>query len=160
VWPRNGGDAKPWELLLFLASQPLEGVSKDAVISALWPHEETVEDLAHRLRQLRFRLRRQLQQVPGGPQNDGISLDRRVLRIDPGIMHSDAQEFLTLVRSVRINPGDDAIQRLEQARALYVGDLLTGPDVRRYAWLDERDDSGVSIHSVRTFLRFGRVARA
>jgi two-component SAPR family response regulator len=104
-----------------------------------------VEDLAHRLRQLRFRLRRQLQHVPGGPQADGISLDRRMLRMDPGIMHSDAQEFLGLVRSVRVNPGDDAIERLEQARALYVGDLLTGPDVRRYAWLDERDDSGVTL---------------
>ncbi len=145
VWPRNGGDAKPWELLLFLASQPLEGVSKNAVIAALWPQEEQVEDLAHRLRQLRFRLRRQLQQVPGSPEVDGISLDRRMLRMDPGIMHSDAQEFLALVRSVRVNPGDDAIERLEQARALYVGDLLTGPDVRRYAWLDERDDSGVTL---------------
>jgi nucleoid-associated protein YgaU/two-component SAPR family response regulator len=145
VWPRNGGDAKPWELLLFLASQPIEGVSKSAVISALWPREEMVEDLAHRLRQLRFRLRRQLQQVPGSPQVDGISLDRRMLRVDPGIMHSDAQEFLALVHSVRVNPGGDAIERLEQARALYVGDLLTGPDVRRYAWLDERDDSGVTL---------------
>jgi two-component SAPR family response regulator len=145
VWPRNGGDAKPWELLLFLASQPVEGVSKDAVIAALWPQEAMVEDLAHRLRQLRFRLRRQLQQVLGGPQVDGISLDRRMLRMDPGVVHSDAQEFLALVRSVRVNPGDGAIQRLEQARALYVGDLLTGPDVRRYAWLDERDDSGVTL---------------
>jgi len=65
--------------------------------------------------------------------------------MDPGIMHSDAREFLSLVHSVRINPGGDAIKRLEQARALYVGDLLTGPDVRRYAWLDERDDSGVTM---------------
>jgi DNA-binding SARP family transcriptional activator len=145
VWPRTGGDAKPWELLLFLASQPAEGVSKESVVGALWPGEEMVDDLAHRLRQLRFRLRRQLQQVPGAPQVDGICLDRRGLRMDPGIMHSDAQEFLALVRSVRVKPGDDAIDRLEQARALYVGDLLTGPDVRRYAWLDERDESGVTL---------------
>jgi two-component SAPR family response regulator len=60
-------------------------------------------------------------------------------------VHSDAQEFLALVRSIRINPGGDAIDRLERARALYVGDLLTGPDVRRYAWLDERDNSGVTL---------------
>jgi two-component SAPR family response regulator len=145
VWPRNGGDAKPWELLLFLASQPRDGVSKEAVIAALWPQEEVVEDLPHRLRQLRLRLRRHLQQVPGGPRAEGITLDRRMLRIDPGVMHSDAQEFLALVRSVRINPGTDAIERLEKARELYVGDLLTGPDVRRYAWIDERDDSGVTL---------------
>ena len=41
--------------------------------------------------------------------------------------------------------GVDAIEDLERARALYVGDLLTGPDVRRYAWLDERDGSGVTL---------------
>jgi two-component SAPR family response regulator len=145
VWPRGGGDAKPWELLLFLASQPAEGVTRDALATALWPQDELVEDVAHRLRQLRFRLRRQFQHIQAGPQADGICLDRRLLRMDPGLVHSDAQEFLTLVRSVRINPGDDAIDRLEQARALYVGDLLTGPDVRRYAWLDERDDSGVTL---------------
>jgi two-component SAPR family response regulator len=111
----------------------------------LWPQDEIIENLGHRLRQLRFRLRRQLQQVPGAPSDDGISLNRRTLRTDPELVYSDAQEFLALVRSVRINPGEDSIDRLEQARALYVGDLLTGPDVRRYAWLDERDDSGVTL---------------
>lgn len=145
VWPRNGGDAKPWELLLFMASQPEEGVSKDALVKSLWPREDQVEDLGHRLRQLRFRLRRQLQQIPGGPESDGIYSERHMLRMDPGIMHSDVQEFLSLVHSVRVNPGDDAIERLEKARSLYIGDLLTGPDVRRYAWLDERDDSGVTM---------------
>ena len=33
----------------------------------------------------------------------------------------------------------------EQARALFTGDLLEGPDVRRYAWVDERDASGVTL---------------
>ncbi|MBV9578102.1 MAG: LysM peptidoglycan-binding domain-containing protein [Chloroflexi bacterium] len=145
IWPRTGGDAKPWELLLFLASQPADGVQRDALVNALWPQDETVEDIAHRLRQLRFRLRRQFHQVAGGPEVDGICLERRVLRVDPEIVHSDAHEFLELLHSVRINPDDTAIQRLEHARALYVGDLLTGPDVRRYAWLDERDDSGVTL---------------
>jgi nucleoid-associated protein YgaU/two-component SAPR family response regulator len=145
VWPSGAGDAKPWELLLFVASQPADGVSREALVNALWPQDELVEDIAHRLRQLRFRLRRQFQRVPGGPHADGICLDRRVLRVDPGLVHSDAQEFLALVRSIRINPGGDAIDRLERARALYVGDLLTGPDVRRYAWLDERDNSGVTL---------------
>jgi two-component SAPR family response regulator len=145
VWPRSGGDAKPWELLLFLAAAPVEGVTKDRLVNSLWPQDELVEDLGHRLRQLRFRLRRQLQQLPGAPQVDGIYLERHMLRMDPGLVHSDAQEFQSLVHSVRVNPGEDAIERLEQARALYVGDLLTGPDVRRYAWLDERDDSGVTL---------------
>ena len=144
VWPHGGGDAKPWELLLFLAVQPAEGVSKDTVRNALWPGDE-VDDLAHRVRQLRFRLRRQLQQIPGGPQVDGICLDRRAVRIDPGLVHSDAQEFLELLHAAKSRLGADAIVHLERARALYVGDLLTGPDVRRYAWLDERDGSGVTL---------------
>ncbi len=33
----------------------------------------------------------------------------------------------------------------EQARALFAGDLFEGPDARRYAWVDERDDSGVTL---------------
>ena len=40
-------------------------------------------------------------------------------------------------RRRKLSPGVDAIAPLERARALYVGDLLTGPDVRRYAWLDD-----------------------
>jgi two-component SAPR family response regulator len=61
------------------------------------------------------------------------------------VIHSDATEFLELVRSARVMPGPDAIGRLEQARALYLGDLLEGPDARRYAWVDERDLSGVTL---------------
>jgi two-component SAPR family response regulator len=145
VWPRSAGDAKPWELLLYLASQPSEGISRAAVVEALWPDDEVEDDGAHRFRQLRYRLRRQLAAVPGASDVDGVCLDRRQLRLDPGVIHSDAQEFLEHVRIARVNPGPDTIERLERARALYVGDLLEGPDVRRYAWIDERDDSGVTL---------------
>ena len=106
------------------------------------------DDANHRFRQLRYRLRRQLQQVPNAPSSDGICLNRRGFRLDPAIVYSDAQEFLTLVRDARVHAdpsGPDAITRLERARALYLSDLLDGPDARRYAWLDERDDSGVTL---------------
>ena len=33
----------------------------------------------------------------------------------------------------------------EQARAVFTGDLLESPDARRYAWVDERDSSGVTL---------------
>jgi DNA-binding SARP family transcriptional activator len=146
VWPRGGGDAKPWELLLFLACQPAEGASRDAVVQAIWPDSEPAEDIPHRFRQLRYRLRRHLQEVPGAPDTDGIYLDKRGLRLDPGLVYSDACEFLTRVRTARISSNSaDMIEPFEQARALYVGDLLDGPDARRYAWLDERDDSGVTL---------------
>jgi DNA-binding SARP family transcriptional activator len=145
VWPRQtGGDAKPWEFLLYLACQPAEGVSRDQAVEALWPDDD-VNDAAHRFRQLRYRLRRLLVDVPGAPPTDGVCLEHGTMRLDPGITYSDAQEFLTLVRSVRVSPGPDVIKRLERARALYEGDLLAGPDARRYAWIHERDESGVTI---------------
>jgi len=154
VWPRGGGDAKPWELLLFLACQPADGASREAVVQAIWPDTERAEGLPHRFRQLRYRLRRQLQDVPDAPEDDGIHLNRRGLCLDPDIIYSDACEFLRLVRTARLCTNSaDMIEPFEQARALYIGDLLDGADTRRYAWVDERDDSGVTLreHFRRTF---------
>jgi DNA-binding SARP family transcriptional activator len=146
VWPRRpGGEAKPWEFLLYLACQPAEGVSSEDTVEALWPEDEDASDAAHRFRQLRYRLRHQLATVPGAPATDGICLDRGTLRLDPALVSSDAQEFLGLMRSARISPGPGAISHLERARDLYQGDLLEGPDAHRYAWVDERDDSGVTL---------------
>jgi DNA-binding SARP family transcriptional activator len=146
VWPRmTGGDAKPWELLLYVACQPVEGVSSEDAVEALWPEDESAVDPPHRFRQLRYRLRRALSGARGAPDADGICLERGVLRLDPGVVYSDAQEFLTVVRGARITPGAAAIEYLERARELYLGDLLQGPDAKRYAWVDERDPSGVTL---------------
>jgi DNA-binding SARP family transcriptional activator len=147
VWPRvAGGEVKPWEFLLYLACQPADGVSSEDAVAALWPEDEEAENAPHRFRQLRYRLRHMLLDVPGAPETDGICLDRRgILRLDPGLVRSDAQEFLELVRKARISAGVGAIPHLEGARALYMGDLLDGRDARRYTWLDERDDSGVTL---------------
>ncbi|TME35998.1 MAG: LysM peptidoglycan-binding domain-containing protein [Chloroflexi bacterium] len=146
VWPRlPGGEAKPWELLLYLACQPAEGVSSQDAVEALWPEDDSAVDPPHRFRQLRYRLRRALSELPGAPEAEGICFDRGVLRLDPAVVYSDAQEFLSLARSARITPGVAATDFLERARALYAGDLLQGPDAKRYAWVDERDPSGVTL---------------
>jgi DNA-binding SARP family transcriptional activator/nucleoid-associated protein YgaU len=147
VWPRGSGDAKPWELMLFLACQPSEGVSRDAVVEAMWPEDDSmVEGAPHRFRQLRYRLRRQLQEVPHAPQSDGVCFDRRNLRLDSEVACSDAHEFLNLVRAARLSPeSTEVITCLERAREVYTGDLLEGPDARRYAWVDERGESGVTL---------------
>lgn len=145
IWPGSGGDAKPWELLLYLACQPAEGVPRQAVMRALWRDKYPGEQDAHRLRQLRYRLRRQLQQVTGAPDKDGICHERHRLRLDPGLIRSDAQKFDALVRSARSNHAPDAIEQLRQARTLYTDDLLQGYGARRYAWIDERDGSGVTL---------------
>src|SRR5207245_6991775 len=58
VWPRpSSGEVKPWELLLYLACQPAEGVSIDEAVEALWPEDDESDDPPHRFRQLRYRLR-------------------------------------------------------------------------------------------------------
>ena len=146
VWPRlPGGEAKPWELLLYLACQPAEGVSSQDAVEALWPEDDSAVDPPHRFRQLRYRLRRALSELPGAPEAEGICFDRGVLRLDPAVVYSDAQKFLSLARSARITPGVAATDFLERARALYAGDLLQGPDAKRYAWVDERDPSGVTL---------------
>jgi DNA-binding SARP family transcriptional activator len=146
VWPRaGGGDAKPWELLLFAASQPADGVARRTVEEALWPGDEQPEDATHRYRQLRYRLRKTLAAVPGGPPTDGICLDQYSLRLDPAVVSSDAHEFLTLARAARLSEPREAIEQLERARGLYAGDLMDGPGARRYAWVEERDNSGVTL---------------
>ena len=146
VWPKlAGGDVKPWEFLLYLAAQPREGVAREDAVEALWPDDDEPDNAAHRFRQLRYRLRRAFNVVTGAPDTDGICLDRGTLRLDPAVVYSDAQEFLEIVRAVRTNAGSDAIARLERARALYTADLLDGPHARRYAWVDERDHSGVTL---------------
>jgi two-component SAPR family response regulator len=148
VWPRQPtGDAKPWELLLYLACQPAEGVARDRIVAALWPDDDLEADAPHRFRQLRYRLRGVLSTVPGAPATDGITIGRGgPLRLDPAIIYSDAQEFLQLLRTARLTPEPLAsIRCLERARALYTGDLFDGPDLRRYAWASERDESGVTL---------------
>ncbi len=146
VWPKgSGGEAKPWEFLLYLACQPAEGVSLDQTVEALWPEDDEADNAPHRFRQLRYRLRQRLNTVPGAPETDGICLENGTLQLDPGLVHSDAQDFLTLARSARITPGPSAVPLCEQARALFTGDLLDGPDARRYGWVDERDSSGVTL---------------
>jgi DNA-binding SARP family transcriptional activator len=146
IWPRSpAGEAKPWEFLLYVATQPAEGVTSDQAVEALWPGDELALDAPHRFRQLRYRLRHVLARIDGAPSTDGICLERGTLKLDPTIIHSDAQEFLGLVRTARLDPGPGAIQYLERARSLYAGDLLEGPDAHRYAWLDERGVSGVTL---------------
>jgi len=146
VWPRmSRGDAKPWEMLLFLACHSIEGVAREPAIQALWP-DDAGFDVTHRVRQMRYRLRGVFAKVAGAPEEDGICTERNgAFFLDRNVIYSDAQEFLELTRMARILSNAHSIPLLERARALYTADLLRGPDARRYAWADERDDSGVTL---------------
>jgi DNA-binding SARP family transcriptional activator len=132
--------------LLFIACQPSEGVSREAVLEAIWPDDSGDADVAHRVRQLRYRLRIALENAPGKPDRDPIWLVRGgAVRLDPTIARSDVQVFLDGLRSARISTGHAAIASYEQVRALYTGDLLDGPDAHRYSWLVERGADGVTL---------------
>jgi two-component SAPR family response regulator len=146
LWPRrNGGEAKPWELLLYLCCQPAEGVFSTTAVEALWPDDNEALDPPHRFRQLRYRLRANFARISGAPSTDGIFIDRGILRLDPAVVYSDAQDFLESARFARIAAGAEALPHLERVRALYVADLLEGPDARRYSWLHEHGESGVTL---------------
>lgn len=146
VWPNpEVGEAKPWELLLFVATRPPEGVSTSDAVEALWP-DDVGDNASQRFRQLRYRLRLALSSVLEAPGRDGIVLSRGVLRLDRQTVYSDAAEFLDLIQRGR--SGGVAIENahlFERARTLYVGDLLDGPEARRYGWLEDRDGSGVTL---------------
>ncbi len=147
VWPAPGsGDAKPWEVLVFVACQPPEGATREALAHALWPDDTRATDPGHRLRQLRYRLRNALDKLAPGITGDVVRADASgIYRLDPTIVQSDAQRFLGLYKTGRTSCGAEAIAAYEEARILYTGDLLDGPDARRYAWVDDRDDSGVML---------------
>ncbi len=147
VWPAPGsGDAKPWEVLVFVACQPPEGATREALAHALWPDDTRATDPGHRLRQLRYRLRNALDKLAPGITGDVVRADASgIYRLDQTIVQSDAQRFLALYKTGRTSCGAEAIAAYEEARVLYTGDLLDGPDARRYAWVDDRDDSGVML---------------
>jgi DNA-binding SARP family transcriptional activator len=146
VWPKaRGGDAKPWEFLLYLACQSIDGVTREVAVQALWPDDEVL-DATHRFRQLRYRIRGALSKVDNAPVGDGISLERLgMLFLDHRVVYSDAQEFLEVTRLARIFSGQQSMPYLQRARSLFTADLVSGPGVRRYAWADERDESGVTL---------------
>jgi len=138
----QGGQYKAWELLAFLAVQPGGAAPRDKVLGAIWPaaHEERGRKrrgLAMvRLRELLVR------QVPG-LTSDIVRTERNgTCRLDMTCVFSDVQQFLKLCRAARKQPPAEAKVSYQRSLALYRGDLLSD---RSYQWLDERDDSGVSL---------------
>ncbi|HYY89961.1 MAG TPA: BTAD domain-containing putative transcriptional regulator, partial [Chloroflexota bacterium] len=146
IWPSRAlGDAKPWEILVFLATQPACGVAREAIANAFWP-DDIDADANHRFRQLRYRLRGCLERAVPDLDGEVIQLvPGGRFRLDPSLVTSDAQRFLELVQAARTATGFEGVPLLEQARALYVADLLDAPEARRLAWLDERGHDGLTL---------------
>lgn len=140
----EGPAYKSWEILAFLATQPGGAVSRDKLLAAIWPDAST-DRAANRLRVALARLRSLLShQVPDLPP-EVVRVDRESMcRLDPALVTSDVHQFLDLIHDVSKLPPEQATAALQQAHALYQGDLLTGRGARFYEWVEERDESGVT----------------
>ncbi|MFN8472782.1 MAG: LysM peptidoglycan-binding domain-containing protein [Anaerolineae bacterium] len=142
---KEGGVYKAWEVLTFLACHPQSGVSREKIIASIWPDEEPKflkSRLSSMINKLRDALVYQVEDLP----RDAVRNERRGLcSLDPTLITSDVHQFQALCRDSQHLPPAKAIAALEQAIALYKGDLLAGSDNRRYSWLDDRSETGVTL---------------
>jgi TolB-like protein len=108
--PLGGAAAqrKSLALLALLAPGSERGMSRDKIVTYLWPDAEPVR-AAHGMSQLLYALRREL-----GAED--LVLGTSELRLNPAVMTSDVAEFVAARRA-----GD-----LEQAVSLYGGPFLDG----------------------------------
>jgi DNA-binding SARP family transcriptional activator len=91
---------------------------------------------------LREAVRERVPELPG----DFVLLQRNgVCALDPALVSSDVHRFVALCEEARALPPREARAAYHAARALYGEDLLGG---RPRAWLEERDDAGMTLREV------------
>jgi len=141
----EGASYKAWEVLAFLACQPGGAVSKEKLLTAMWP-DVGGERVTNRLHAALVRLRALLaRQVPSIP-SDVVRLDRDgTCRLNTSLVATDVHEFVSLLRTVTGLATEGAIAALERVRSLYKGDLLSSRGAREYEWVVDRDESGVTL---------------
>jgi len=134
-----------WQLLAYLSVQPTGTVPREKLLADMWPDVDS-EHARLRMRQAMFRLRSALSlQVPNLTA-EVVRADRDgFCRLEPTLVTSDVHRFVSLLRDASRLRGEEAKAALEEARSLYRGDLLSGVEAREYEWLDERDESGVTL---------------
>lgn len=141
----EGASYKSWEVLAFLASQPGGVVSKEKLLTAVWP-DVGGERATNRLHAALVRLRALLARQVSGIPSDVVRLDRDgSCRLDTSLVASDVHEFVSLLHTIRGMGVEEAIVALERVRYLYKGDLLSGRGAREYEWVVDRDESGVTL---------------
>jgi DNA-binding SARP family transcriptional activator len=141
----EGASYKSWEVLAFLATQPGGAVSREKLLTAVWPDVDR-ERATNRLHAALVRLRALLARQICGIPSDVVRLDRDgTCRLDISLVVSDVHEFVSLLRAVAGLTTEGAIVALERVRYLYKGDLLSGQGTREYEWVVDRDESGVTL---------------
>ena len=141
----EGASYKAWELLACLAAQPRGVLSREKLLTAVWP-DVGMEQAASRMRTAMKRLRATLARQVPNLSRDVVRSDRDgMCRLDTALVSSDVHQFVSLLHSSAKLPPNEAKVALEEARRHYRGDLLSGHAARFYEWVDERGDSGVSL---------------
>jgi DNA-binding SARP family transcriptional activator len=148
IWPPDSGRLKHWEVLLFLAARPTGSATRDQLWEALWPEKDPnatadpTNALRSQLHRLREAVRERAPDLPGG----FVVLQRNgVCTLDPTLVTSDVLRFVALCEEARSLAPREAKAAYREARALYGDELLGG---RPYAWLEERDESGLTLREV------------
>jgi DNA-binding SARP family transcriptional activator len=111
-------------LLAFLALSPGTTHSRDKLASLLWSDRgdpQARDSLKHALTSLR--------QCLQSPDSPAIIADRQSIRLDPEAVSTDVGAFERLLRA-------GTPESIEQATALYRGDLLDGISIRDDAFED------------------------
>ena len=138
----DGAHYKAWDILAFLCAQPGGSISRELLIGALWPDVDSSK-AANRLKVSLTRLRRMLKKQVPALTGEVVRVDRSgVCRLNAGYITSDVHQFVALRRSASKLPPADTANTLEEARALYRGDLLTEP---YYEWVHTRADDGLTL---------------
>lgn len=141
----EGASYKAWELLACLAAQPQGVLSREKLLTAVWP-DVGPEQAASRMRTAMKRLRATLARQVPNLSRDVVRSDRDgICRLDTTLVNSDVHQFVSLLSGAAKLPPSEAKVALEEARRHYRGDLLSGHAARFYEWVDERGDSGVSL---------------
>ena len=125
VWIEHFGRRRAASLLAYLAYYPDRRHPREELIEMLWPGEDP-NSTRPRPRQVLTSLRHTLDDSDG--TKPGILIaDHTSVRINSDVATTDVAEFETLLKAARQTVSlPMRIAKLEQATALYAGDLLPG----------------------------------
>ncbi len=138
------GPNKGWEMLAFLATHDEDGVSKDKLLMCLWPELDS-DSASNRMRVTMTRLRTHLANQVAQLRDDTVDVVRAHdgrCRLGAGVAVSDAHRFLTLCAAITPAPLESAQTLYDELHAIGHDDLLDEPS---YAWVDDRDEHGVTL---------------
>ncbi|MFE6611545.1 BTAD domain-containing putative transcriptional regulator [Amycolatopsis sp. NPDC057786] len=117
---------RPLELLVFLAVHP-GGVSRDAIVDALWPNDPP-RNPASVLRTVLSRIRRALDTATRGTAGDLVLAEHGQYRLDPAVVEVDYWSFADAVTRRRTAAAERRTDAYEAIVAHYGGALADGLD--------------------------------